>query len=170
MTKIGLISDTHSHFDEAMREFLQPVSQIWHAGDVGNATLFEEIQAFKPTTAVYGNIDGQDVRLVLPEVQIFQVEQVKIVMMHIGGYPGRYEPKARQLLMAERPQIFVCGHSHILKVMYVKQFGCLHMNPGASGLLGFNPKRTMLRFDIDGTKITNLEVWEKDKNRFAANY
>ena len=165
MTKIGLISDTHSHFDEAMREFLEPVSQIWHAGDIGSPALLEDFQAFKPTTAVYGNIDGRDVRLMVPEVQVFQVEQVKIVMMHIGGYPGRYEPKARQLLTAERPQIFVCGHSHILKVMYDKQFSCLHMNPGAAGVYGFNPKRTMLRFDIDGAKITNLEVWEKDKNR-----
>ena len=170
MTKIGLISDTHSHFDDAMREFLQPVSQIWHAGDVGSAALLEDFQAFKPTIAVYGNIDGYEVRLMVPAVQVFQVEQVKIVMMHIGGYPGRYEPKARQLLMTERPQIFVCGHSHILKVMYDKQFNCLHMNPGAAGVSGFNPKRTMLRFDIDGTQITNLEVWEKDKNRRIANY
>ena len=170
MSKIGLISDTHSHFDNAMREFLEPVNQIWHAGDVGCAALLEDFQAFKPTTAVYGNIDGRDVRLMVPEVQVFKVEQVKIVMMHIGGYPGRYESKARQLLMAEHPQIFVCGHSHILKVMYDKQFGCLYMNPGAGGVYGFNPKRTMLRFDIDGTQITNLEVWEKDKNRRIADY
>lgn len=163
MVRIGLLSDTHSHFDERMRLFLEPVDQVWHAGDVGNAQLLAELQQFKPTVAVYGNIDGTDVRGSLPEIQLFQVEQVKVLMMHIGGYPGRYEPKARKLIDAEHPQVFVSGHSHILKVMYDNKLQCLHLNPGAAGVYGFHKKRTMLRFTIDGSNIRDLEIWEKDK-------
>lgn len=164
MTKIGLLSDTHAHLDSTMRAFLEPCDQLWHAGDIGSLSLLDDLRNFKPTVAVFGNIDDNRVRLEVPEFQIFSVEQVKIVMTHIGGYPGRYEPKVRQLLETEKPQIFVSGHSHILKVMYDKQLQCLHLNPGASGLFGFNPKRTMLRFTIDGSNIKDLEVWEKGKN------
>ncbi|MBR5643371.1 MAG: metallophosphoesterase family protein [Salinivirgaceae bacterium] len=164
MTKIGLLSDTHAHFDSTMRAFLEPCDQLWHAGDIGSLSLLDDLRNFKPTVAVFGNIDDSHVRLAVPEFQIFSVEQVKIVMTHIGGYPGRYEPKVRRLLETEKPQIFVSGHSHILKVMYDKQLQCLHLNPGASGLSGFNPKRTMLRFTIDGSNIKDLEVWEKGKN------
>lgn len=163
MIRIGLISDTHSHFDDDMRNFLQPVDQIWHAGDIGNVGLLDDLQKFKPVVAVFGNIDDAVVRQCVPESQVFMAEQVKVVMMHIGGYPGKYEPKARSLIQAERPKIFVCGHSHILKVMYDKNYGCLHLNPGASGKYGFQPKRTMLRFVIDGADIKDLEVWEKDR-------
>lgn len=163
MIKIGLISDTHSHFDERMKVFLDPVDQVWHAGDIGNIELLTDLQQFKPTTAVFGNIDSSDIRHIIPEVQMFEVEQVKIVMMHIGGYPGKYEPKAKKLLLTERPQIFVSGHSHILKVMYDKQLQCLHLNPGAAGIYGFHKKRTMLRFKIDGSNISDLEIWEKEK-------
>ena len=160
MIKIGLLSDTHSHFDADMRAFLEPVDQLWHAGDIGSLSLLDELRLFKPMVAVYGNIDDSKIRLEVPEFQIFQVEQVKVVMTHIGGYPGHYQPGIKQLLAAESPQIFVSGHSHILKVMYDKQLQCLHMNPGASGLSGFNPKRTMLRFTIDGSNVKDLEVWE----------
>ena len=165
MTKIGLLSDTHSHFDCDMRTFLAPTDQIWHAGDIGNADLLADLQNFKPTVAVYGNIDGTDVRTLVPEFQVFTVEQVKVAMMHIGGYPGRYEAKARKLLSTEHPQIFVSGHSHILKAMYDKQLQCMHLNPGAAGLYGFNLVRTMLRFTIDGPNIKDLEVWEAPKKR-----
>lgn len=163
MVRIGLISDTHSHFDDDMRDFLQSVDQVWHAGDIGNVGLLDDLQRFKPVVAVYGNIDDSVVRRCVPEVQVFTVEQVKVAMMHIGGYPGKYEPKAMAVLQSERPKVFVCGHSHILKVMYYRSFDCLHMNPGASGKYGFQPKRTMLRFEIDGSNIQNLEVWEKDR-------
>jgi len=146
-----------------MKVFLDPVDQVWHAGDIGNIELLTDLQQFKPTTAVFGNIDSSDIRHIIPEVQIFEVEQVKIVMMHIGGYPGKYEPKAKKLLLTERPQIFVSGHSHILKVMYDKQLQCLHLNPGAAGIYGFHKKRTMLRFKIDGSNISDLEIWEKEK-------
>lgn len=165
MTTIGLLSDTHSHLDSDMRAFLAPVHQIWHAGDIGSQELLADLRRFKPTVAVYGNIDDTAIRQQVPEVQIFTVEQVKIVMMHIGGYPGKYEPKAAKLLLSEKPQIFVSGHSHILKVMYDKQMQCMHMNPGAAGLFGFNLVRTMLRFTIDGKNIKDLELWEKPKRQ-----
>ena len=165
MTTIGLLSDTHSHFDSDMRAFLAPVQQIWHAGDIGSQELLADLRRFKPTVAVYGNIDDTTIRQQVPEVQIFTVEQVKVVMMHIGGYPGKYEPKAAKLLLTEKPQIFVSGHSHILKVMYDKRMQCMHMNPGAAGLFGFNLVRTMLRFTIDGQNIKDLELWEKPKRQ-----
>ena len=165
MTTIGLLSDTHSHLDSDMRAFLAPVQQIWHAGDIGSQELLADLRRFKPTVAVYGNIDDTAIRQQVPEVQIFTVEQVKIVMMHIGGYPGKYEPKAAKLLLTEKPQIFVSGHSHILKVMYDKRMQCMHMNPGAAGLFGFNLVRTMLRFTIDGQNIKDLELWEKPKRQ-----
>lgn len=164
MVKIGLISDTHSHFDDDMRAFLNPVGQIWHAGDIGNEAVLSSLQSFKPTIAVYGNADGRDVRILVPEVQVFEVERVKVLMMHMGGYPGKYEARARLLLQTERPNLFVCGHSHILKAMYDKQFDCLHLNPGACGLFGFQPKRTMMRFVIDGVNIRDLEIWETSRN------
>lgn len=165
MTKIGLLSDTHAYFDSDMRKFLEPVDQIWHAGDIGSAQLLDDLRQFRPLTAVFGNVDDTLVRMVVPEFQVFTVEQMKVVMTHIGGYPGRYEPKARQVLMAERPQIFVSGHSHILKVMYDKQLQCLHLNPGASGVSGFHNVRTMLRFTIDGANVKDLEVWETPKRK-----
>lgn len=164
MVKIGLISDTHSHFDDDMRIFLNPVDQIWHAGDIGNAAVLSSLQSFKPTIAVYGNADGSDVRTLVPGVQMFETEQVKVLMTHIGGYPGKYDARVRLLLQTEHPKLFVCGHSHVLKAMYDKQLGCLHLNPGACGLYGFQPKRTMMRFVIDGVNIKDLEIWETSRN------
>ncbi len=165
MTKIGLLSDTHAYFDSDMRKFLEPVDQIWHAGDIGSAQLLYDLRQFRPVTAVFGNIDDTNMRVMVPEFQVFTVEQAKVVMTHIGGYPGRYEPKARKMLLAERPQIFVSGHSHILKVMYDKQLQCLHLNPGAAGVYGFHTVRTMLRFTIDGANIKDLEVWQTPKRK-----
>lgn len=165
MTKIGLLSDTHAYFDSDMRKFLEPVDQIWHAGDIGSAQLLDDLRQFRPVTAVFGNIDDTNMRMMVPEFQVFTVEQAKVVMTHIGGYPGRYEPKARKMLQAERPQIFVSGHSHILKVMYDRQLQCLHLNPGAAGVYGFHTVRTMLRFTIDGANIKDLEVWQTPKRK-----
>ncbi|MBQ4230347.1 MAG: metallophosphoesterase family protein [Salinivirgaceae bacterium] len=165
MTKIGLLSDTHAYFDSDMRKFLEPVDQIWHAGDIGSAQLLDDLLQFRPVTAVFGNIDDTNMRMMVPEFQVFTVEQAKVVMTHIGGYPGRYEPKVRKMLLAERPQIFVSGHSHILKVMYDKQLQCLHLNPGAAGVYGFHTVRTMLRFKIDGANIKDLEVWQTPKRK-----
>ncbi len=165
MTKIGLLSDTHAYFDSDMRNFLEPVDQIWHAGDIGSAQLLDDLRQFRPVMAVFGNIDDTNMRMMVPEFQVFTVEQAKVVMTHIGGYPGRYEPKARKMLLAERPQIFVSGHSHILKVMYDRQLQCLHLNPGAAGVYGFHTVRTMLRFTIDGANIKDLEVWQTPKRK-----
>lgn len=162
---IGLISDTHCLFDDALRRFLEPVDVVWHAGDFGNLETEEAIAAFKPLVGVYGNCDGQDVRLRQPYIRNFEVEGKKILMMHIGGYPGRYDYKALQLIEAHRPDIFVCGHSHILKVVNDRSRGMLCLNPGAAGKFGFHLVRTALRFRIENGDIKDMEVgeWPKDK-------
>ena len=161
---IGLISDTHCLFDEPLKRFLEPVDEIWHAGDFGNIETADAIAAFKPLKGVYGNCDGQDVRKVHPYIQLMNVEGKKILMMHIGGYPGRYDLNALRLIEAHRPDIFVCGHSHILKVVNDKARGMLVLNPGAAGKFGFHLVRTALRFHIDNGVIHDMEVgeWKKD--------
>ncbi|MGD9994189.1 MAG: metallophosphoesterase [Salinivirgaceae bacterium] len=160
MVKIGLLSDTHAYIDESITNFLESVDQIWHAGDIGNVKVLEQLQLIKPVTAVYGNIDDHLLCSELPEINSFQVEGVQILMTHIGGYPGNYAPGIKKLLLEHKPQLFVSGHSHILKVQFDKQLQCLHMNPGAAGISGFHQFRTMLRFVIDKTQIKDLEVWE----------
>ena len=164
---IGLISDTHCLFDDALRRFLEPVDVIWHAGDFGNLGTAESIAAFKPLVGVYGNCDGQDVRLRHPYTRVFEVEGKKVLMMHIGGYPGRYDYKALQLIEAHRPDIFVCGHSHILKVVNDRSRGMLCLNPGAAGKFGFHLVRTALRFRIENGDIRDMEVgeWQKEQNQ-----
>lgn len=162
---IGLISDTHCIFDDVLRRFLEPVDVIWHAGDFGNIETAEAIASFKPLVGVYGNCDGQDIRLRHPSVQVLDIEGKKVLMTHIGGYPGRYDFKALQLIEAHRPDIFVCGHSHILKVMNDNRRGMLCLNPGAAGKFGFHLVRTALRFRIEDGDIRDMEVgeWPKDK-------
>lgn len=159
MIKIGLISDTHGTFDDPVRRFLEPVSQIWHAGDIGSLDLADTIDAFRPLTAVYGNIDDHRVRTVYPKFKHIICEQVSVVMTHIGGYPGRYQPEARMWIERVRPNVFISGHSHILKVMQDKKYHLLHMNPGAAGY-GYQGVRTAIRFSIDGDRIMDLEVGE----------
>ena len=159
-TKIGLLSDTHGTFDDTLRIFFADVDQIWHAGDFGNIETAMAIAAFKPLTGVYGNIDGASIRISYPQWQIFDCEQCKIMMTHIGGYPKRYEYGVEPLLKKYKPQIFISGHSHILKVIYDKKNDLLHINPGAAGRSGFHNVRTAVRFIIDGTKIEELEVGE----------
>lgn len=163
MTKILLLSDTHSYIDEAILKYVRTVDEVWHAGDIGNIKVAEAIEALKPLRAVYGNIDDQQVRSAYPEVQCFKVEQVKVWMTHIGGYPGRYSPGVKEQLAIEKPKLFISGHSHILKVMPDKSKQILHMNPGAVGKSGYHKVRTMLRFEIDKEQIKNLEVieWER---------
>lgn len=160
MAFIGLISDTHCWFDNRLREFLKPVDVVWHAGDFGNVETYSDIVTFKPVVGVYGNCDGYDVREVCPRIQLFEVEGKKVLMMHIGGYPGRYDFQALRLIEAHRPDIFVCGHSHILKVVNDKHYNMLVLNPGAAGLQGFHLVRTALRFHIDDGKIHDMEVGE----------
>ena len=160
---IGLISDTHGIFDEPFRQFLEPVDEIWHAGDFGGIQTAEAIAAFKPLKGVYGNCDGYDVRLDYPLYQLFDCEGMKVLMTHIGGYPGRYDPRARALIDEFRPDLFVCGHSHILKVVNDVKRNMLVMNPGAAGIQGFHIVRTALRFRIGEADIRGLEVFELDR-------
>ena len=163
MVKIGLISDTHGYFDETVFDYFKEVDEIWHAGDIGNIATADKLADFKPLFAVYGNIDGRDVRIVYPEYVCFKRAGLKVLIVHIGGYPGRYSFGARQLIERHKPGLFVCGHSHILKVMRDKKYGHLCMNPGAAGNYGFHHMKTLLRFDIDQGKIKNLEAIELGK-------
>ena len=164
---IGLISDTHGIFDEPFRKFLGPVDEIWHAGDFGSIGVAEAISAFKPLRGVYGNCDGYDVRLEYPLFQLFRCEDMKVLMTHIGGYPGRYDPRARAMIDEYRPDVFVCGHSHILKVVNDTKRDMLVINPGAEGIQGFHIVRTALRFRIEGRDIRDMEVFELDKVRMG---
>jgi len=163
MKKIGLISDTHGFFDPRLYDHFQACDEIWHAGDIGTLALADEIAAFKPLRAVYGNIDNHEIRQIYPEHQRFSCEQVDVWITHIGGYPGRYDPRVRKLIEIKPPKLFITGHSHILKVMYDKKLGVLHMNPGALGKSGFHNVRTALRFLIEGAEIKDLEVIELEK-------
>jgi len=158
MTRIGLLSDTHCYLHARTFEFFAGCDEIWHAGDIGDLKTAEALNNFRPLKAVYGNIDGADVRRVAPLVQAFYVEGVKVLMTHIGGYPGRYEKGMKEMFMKERPGIFVTGHSHILKVMFDKKNDFLFINPGAAGKYGFHQSLTMVRFVIDGKAIKDLEV------------
>jgi putative phosphoesterase len=163
MTRIGLLSDTHGSLPGKVFEFFGKCQQIWHAGDIGSIEVAEKLQAFRPLVAVYGNIDGAPLRTMFGEYRVFQVEEVKVAMIHIGGYPGRYSKKAAEIIRREKPDLFISGHSHILKVMFDKKFGLLHINPGAAGKYGLHQKITMVRFAIEGNEIKDLEVFEKDR-------
>lgn len=164
MKRIGLLSDTHGTFDAPLRKFLAEVDEIWHAGDFGNIETADAIAAFKPLRGVYGNIDGGALRVVYPQWQQFDCEQVPVLITHIGGYPGHYQSGVETRLRALRPKIFISGHSHILKVIYDKKLDLLHLNPGAAGLSGFHQVRTALRFAVDGERIEELEVGEWKRN------
>lgn len=160
---IGVISDTHKYFDENVKNFLKDVDLVLHAGDFGNIETANKIADFKPLKGVYGNCDGTDIREYHPYIQVLDIEGIKILMMHIGGYPGRYDYRAMQLINAHRPDIFICGHSHILKVIYDNKFNCLTINPGAAGIEGFHVVRTAIRFHIDKGKIHDMEIGEWPK-------
>jgi putative phosphoesterase len=160
MTKIGLISDTHGFLDDAVFKHFDNCDEIWHAGDFGDLMLAETLAAFRPFKGVYGNIDGQDIRRIYPEHLKFTCEAVPVWMTHIGGYPGKYDLKIREEIYRNPPGLFICGHSHILKVMYDKNITCLHLNPGAAGKYGWHKVRTLLRFCISDEKIHNLDVIE----------
>ena len=161
---IGLISDTHGVFSKEFRDFLEPVDQIWHAGDFGGGMeLAEQIAAFKPLVGVAGNCDNYNLRYIHPMHRLFECEGMKILMTHVGGYPGRYDPVARALIDTNKPDIFVCGHSHILKVVRDTKRNMLVLNPGAAGIQGFHLLRTALRFKIESGRIYDMEVFELDR-------
>ncbi|MFH1296684.1 MAG: metallophosphoesterase family protein [Bacteroidota bacterium] len=156
--KVGILSDTHGFLHPRIVDFFKDVDEIWHAGDIGSLETYLALEDLKPLRAVFGNIDGQDLRIRCPEVQVFQVEQVQVQMTHIGGYPGRYDRKAKDLLHENKPGLFVCGHSHILKVMYDKTHELLFINPGAAGKFGLHKAHTAVRMVIEGKTFKDLEV------------
>ena len=160
MRRIGLLSDTHGSLPGKAAEFFASCDEIWHAGDIGNAQIAYTLSEIKPLKAVYGNIDGTDIRSLYPEFQLFDCESVKVLMLHIGGYPGRYSSRAVNLIKTHRPTLFISGHSHILKVIYDNKNKLLHMNPGAAGKQGIHQVITLLRFVIDGKDIKELEILE----------
>ncbi len=163
MKKILLLSDTHSFIDEKILKYVRLVDEVWHAGDIGDLAVTDEIKKLKPLRAVYGNIDDDKARLEFPLNNRFFCEGVEVLMTHIGGYPGKYNQAIREELKNSPPKLFICGHSHILKVQFDKTLNLLHMNPGAAGIHGFHQVRTMLRFEIDGNQIKALEIIEMEK-------
>ncbi len=160
MKRIGLLSDTHGYFNERLYHFFDKVDEIWHAGDIGDIETADKIADFKLLRAVYGNIDGQDVCVAYPKDNRFEIEKMDVWITHIGGYPGRYDRAVQNEIKNNPPDLFICGHSHILKVIYDKKYNFLHINPGAAGKKGFHNVCTAVRFVIDNKNITDLEVWQ----------
>lgn len=163
MKRIGLISDTHGYLPQSVFIHFKDCDEIWHAGDFGENGVVQQLQEFKPLRGVYGNIDVQEIVREFPETNIFTCENVKVVMRHIGGYPGKYAPGIKALLQKEKPQLFISGHSHILKIIYDKALQCLHINPGAAGKQGWHQVQTLVKFDIDGSEIKNCQIIELGK-------
>jgi putative phosphoesterase len=163
MKRIGLISDTHDYLDDAVFRHFESCDEIWHGGDFGTGKIADALKSFKPLRGVYGNIDGHEIRSEYPETLVWACEVVKVMMMHIGGYPPKYNPASRLLLQEHKPQLFISGHSHILKVMYDDKLNCLHMNPGAAGKYGWHKVRTLIRFTVDGKEMKDCEVIELGK-------
>jgi putative phosphoesterase len=163
VTRIGLISDTHGYLDDAVFKHFEQCDEVWHAGDFGNASVAERLQNFKPLKGVYGNIDGYDIRSTYPQKLVWTCEKVTVYMTHIGGYPGRYAPGIKQELIGNKATLFICGHSHILKIIYDDKIRCLHMNPGAAGNHGWHTVKTLVCFSIDGANIKDCEVIELGK-------
>ena len=160
MTKVGLLSDTHGYWDEKYLQYFEGCDEIWHAGDIGSLEVTQKLAAFRPFRAVYGNIDGQEIRQLYPQILRFTVDGAEVLMKHIGGYPGNYDPSIKGSILVRPPKLFISGHSHILKVKYDKTLDVLHINPGAAGIQGFHKVRTMVRFAVDGGTFKDLEVIE----------
>lgn len=159
MVSIGLLSDTHSYFDESILSYFENVDEIWHAGDIGSLEIFKKLQDFKPTRAVFGNIDDNETRWTLKEDEIFEIEGLKIYLTHIGGVPSSFNPRTRKIIKEQKPDIFICGHSHIVLVKKdPKNNDMVCLNPGAAGKHGFHKTRTIMRFCLNQKKITNLEL------------
>ncbi len=161
--RIGLLSDTHGFLDEAILGHLRECHEIWHAGDLGDPAVLDRLQALKPLRAVFGNIDGPEIRDRVPEDLEWSSANLRVYMTHIGGYPGRYDPRARGELERRKPDLFICGHSHIVRVVRDEKLGLLHLNPGAAGHSGWHNKRTLMRFEMDGGQVGNFELIELGK-------
>jgi putative phosphoesterase len=166
MKRIGLLSDTHGTLSNRIFKFFEPVDEIWHAGDIGNAETADRLSEYKPLKAVYGNIDDHILRRMFPVSLRFFCEEVDVLITHIGGYPGHYETPVRNLLKSNAPQLFICGHSHILKVIFDPKYNLLHINPGAAGNKGFHKVCTAVRFVVDGKNIRDMEVLEFERAIF----
>jgi hypothetical protein len=165
MKRIGVLSDTHGYWDDRYLEYFKECDEIWHAGDIGSMEVAERLAGFRPFRAVYGNIDGQDMRKFYPLINRFVIENTEVMIKHIGGYPGHYDDSIRASLFTRPPKLFISGHSHILKVKYDKTLGMLHINPGAAGIYGFHKVRTLVRFSIEDGNFSDLEVIELADNR-----
>lgn len=166
MKRIGIISDTHGYWDEKYETYLAGCDEIWHAGDIGSTEVADKFEAMGPTfRAVYGNCDGPDLRARYPETCRFRCEDVDVMIKHIGGYPGHYDRSVVKLILANPPQLFIAGHSHILKVKYDKALNLLHINPGAAGQMGWQKERTLVRLTINGHKFTDCEVITLGENK-----
>lgn len=160
MKKIGILSDTHGYFHPRIPKIFEDCDEIWHAGDIGSLEVYDQLTNIKTLRAVYGNIDNQEIRNILPALQDFNIEKQKVLMIHIGGYPGRYPGHISQMLKNEKPGLFITGHSHILKVMYDKKHNLLYINPGAAGKFGLQQVSTLIKLKIDGKRVFDLEVIE----------
>ena len=160
MKKIILLSDTHGYVDSKILKYVEEADEVWHAGDIGSFEVINKLSSIKPVKAVYGNIDNQELRKEFKKNMIFSVQGVKVLMTHIGGYPNNYNPRVFKLLNLEKPNLLICGHSHILKVIKDEKFDLLHLNPGACGIFGFHRLRTMIRFSLNLGRIINLEIIE----------
>jgi putative phosphoesterase len=168
MKRIGLLSDTHSYIDDNILNHFKDCDEIWHGGDIGDIAVADKIAAFKPFRAVYGNIDNKEVRVSYPLNLRFTIEELDVFITHIGGYPNRYNKRVREILTENPPDLYICGHSHILKVMPDKKLGLIHMNPGACGHIGFHHMRTLIRFSVSGKKISDVEVIELGRRGVGA--
>jgi len=160
LKRIALLSDTHNYLDDQLIKAVGGSDEIWHGGDFGTIAIADALMAIAPLRGVYGNIDGPDIRSVYPEVNRFDCESVNVLMIHIGGYPGKYTPLAKKMFEEKRPQLFISGHSHILKIIYDEKFQCLHINPGAAGKQGWHKVRTVVRFEVDGEEMKNCRIIE----------
>jgi len=160
MKSIGLLSDTHTYLDTSILDFFKDVDEIWHAGDIGNIEVVHKLESLKPLRAVYGNIDGTEIRHCFKEVERFKCENLEVLMIHIGGYPEKYTSQVKSLLKEKAAHLFIAGHSHILKVMYDKKLGMMHINPGAAGMSGFHQLRTVVKFNVDNQDIKDLKILE----------
>lgn len=168
MLKVALLSDTHGHLDDAIFKYFDDCDEIWHAGDFGTIEVAQKLAALKPLRGVYGNIDGTSIREKFSENLFLEIENMRVLITHIAGSPGKFAPRVRKLIAERNPQLLICGHSHILKVMRAPEFDLMYMNPGAAGNEGFHKMKTLLRFTIDSGSLKNLQVVELGKRGFSA--